>query len=99
MSPDELQEYVWECRGCTAAVVTAYSVYGRRMTIDTVPKERGNIVLGLERNPGEKKAYLTARVYVHPDQKEVLFDVDPPPEYLYVDHHVVCPVAARFRSS
>lgn len=92
-----LEEYVWDCRGCGARVVTAYSVYGRAMTIDAEPKENGNVKLSLERNPGEKRPHLTARVYVHPHQKEVLFDVEPPPEELYVDHHVTCPNAKDFR--
>lgn len=99
MSPEELREVRWSCRGCDAWVVTAYSKNGKRMCVDAMPNDAGNLDLVREQLPGETQPLIVARIHQAPAQDETLFEVESRPEYLYLDHHVLCPDAGLFRQT
>jgi hypothetical protein len=81
---------VSDCRSCGARVTWAKSVTGKWMILDEDPTPAGNVSLS---SRGTQYGRLEATVYRNAEAAELAHPGAP----RYLDHHVTCPDAEKWR--
>lgn len=76
-----------KCRSCTAAIIWAETVKGKRMTVDAAPADGGNIRLEYRRGDVPPLAHVVPKV-----ERGNYGD-----ESWYTSHFATCPQADEWR--
>lgn len=90
------------CRSCGAEVIWAITTNGKRMSVDALPREDGNIMLTeYPASAGQSSSASDGHIeaeYVNPTLFEE-WDVPAPEPRQYASHFTTCPEAAHWRKA
>ena len=87
-----MSPHVRHCRSCGAEIIWSWTENGKRMPVDAMPREDGNILLTEYPDGYIEAAYVQSSLFEEWDQ-------DAPEPRRYVSHFASCSEATRWRKS